>query len=109
MSDQPVEPMDITSDDKLWAMLAYIFSPIIPIILLVWNEKKDRPFIKAHNIQALIMGVVIWIVASVVATFTCGLGYFLWFVMFYWAFKAYQGNLVNIPVITDFCKKQGWA
>jgi uncharacterized membrane protein len=27
----------------------------------------------------------------------------------YWAYKAYQGEMVNIPVITDFVKNQGWA
>jgi len=27
----------------------------------------------------------------------------------YWGFKAYQGEYVVVPVITDFVKKQGWA
>jgi len=26
-----------------------------------------------------------------------------------WGIKAYNGEYVNIPVITDFVKKQGWA
>ena len=35
---------DVTSDDKLWAALAYVFTPIVPIIILVMADKKDRPF-----------------------------------------------------------------
>src|SRR3972149_3824243 len=46
-----------TSDDRLWAALAYVFSPLVPIILLLWEEKKQRPFIKAHNMQALFLGI----------------------------------------------------
>lgn len=40
---------EVTSDDKLWALLAYIFSPLVPIILMLMEDKKNRPFIKAHN------------------------------------------------------------
>ena len=56
MSEQPVNP-DLTSDDKLWAMLAYILTPIVPIIVMLMEDKKNRPFIKAHNAQALVIGV----------------------------------------------------
>src|SRR5688572_13420930 len=52
------QPMDVTSDDKLWALLAYIFSPLVPIIILLMEDKKNRPFIRAHNMQALVVGVI---------------------------------------------------
>jgi hypothetical protein len=32
----------------------------------------------------------------------------LWLVTLYWALKAYQGERVEIPFITEFCKNQGW-
>ncbi len=57
MSQEPM-PSDVTSDDKLWTLLAYILTPIIPIIILLMEDKKNRPFIKAHNAQALVVGVV---------------------------------------------------
>lgn len=47
-----------TDDDKLWALLAYVLTPIVPIIILFMEDKKDRPFIKAHNAQALAWGLV---------------------------------------------------
>lgn len=108
MSEQPVSP-EITSDDKLWAALAYFFSPIVPIILLLMEDKKNRPFIKAHNTQALVMGIVLAVVVPVIATFTLGCGAIVWFVMWFWAYQAFQGKFINIPVVTDFVKNQGWA
>ena len=109
MTEQYTPTPEITSDDKLWAALAYVFSPIIPIILLLMEDKKNRPYIKAHNIQALVIGIVMIIVVPIVAAFTFGCGSIIWFIMLYWGYKAYQGQYVNIPVVTDFVKNQGWA
>ena len=112
MTDQSVNE-DVTSDDKLWALLAYILSPLVPVIILLMEDKKNRPFIKAHNIQALAFGLAYIILGSIIAVFTLGFGSclipLLWILSIYWGIQAYQGKYVTIPVITDFCKKQGWA
>ena len=68
----PVSSADVTSDDRLWSMLAYILSPLVPIIILLMPDKKDRPFIKAHNIQALIWGLVYWILGAVLSFILVG-------------------------------------
>ena len=99
---------DVTSDDKLWAALAYVFSPIVPIILLLMEEKKNRPFLRYHAVQSLAIGIVLMIVVPIIAVLTLGCGGVLWFVMYYWAYKAYQGEMVTIPIVTDFIKGQGW-
>ena len=109
MTEQFKPNPDVTSDDRLLAALAYIFSPIVPIIILLMEDKKARPFIRAHNAQALGIGIVMIILVPILATITFGCGSLLWLVMLYWAYKAYQGQYVNIPVVTDFVKKQGWA
>ena len=49
---------DVTSDDKLWVLLAYVLTPLVPIIIFLMEDKKTRPFIRAHNAQALVVGVV---------------------------------------------------
>ena len=94
---------EVTSDDKLWAALAYVFSPIVPIILMLMADKKDRPFIKAHNAQALILGII-----TVITSGFC-VGILVWFYQLYLAYQAYQGQTVEVPVITNLCKSQGWA
>lgn len=94
---------DVTSDDKLWAALAYVFSPLVPIILMFMEDKKNRSFIKAHNMQALILGII-----TIVTSGFC-IGILVWFYQLYCAYQAYQGLEVKVPVVTDFVRNQGWA
>ena len=99
MSQAPMSP-DVTSDDKLWAALSYVFSPVVPIIILLMADKKDRPFIKAHNAQALVLGII------TVITSTFCVGILVWFYQLYCGYQAYQGQLIEIPLITNMVKGQ---
>ena len=38
-----------SDDDKLWALLAYVFTPLIPIIILLMEDKKNRPRSEEHT------------------------------------------------------------
>jgi uncharacterized membrane protein len=102
---------DVTSDDKLWSLLAYVLSPVVPIIILLIEDKKNRPFIRYHNVQALLLGVVNIILAIILGwtVFLSCIPFLLWVLMVYWGIKAYQGEYVVIPVVTNFVKGQGWA
>lgn len=110
----PLEEMP-TSDDRLWALLAYIFSPLIPIIILLLEDKKNRPYLKQHIMQALAVGVaftVILIVLSLIPLIQCIsllVALAMLALVIYWGIQAYNGKQVTIPVITDFVKNQGWA
>ena len=95
---------EVTSDDKLWGLLAYILSPLWPIVILLMAEKKERPFLKAHAVQALILGIVTVILYPV-----CGVGFLFLIYEIYLGVQAYQGKIVEIPVITNLVKKQNWA
>ncbi|HEX9615795.1 MAG TPA: DUF4870 domain-containing protein [Anaerolineales bacterium] len=110
MSEQFM-PTEVTSEDKLWAALAYVFTPLVPIIILLLEDKKNRPFIKAHNMQALVWGVVFYIIVTITSTFLIGLC--IWPLGFiaqlYWAYKAYQGEMVEIPVLSNLIRNQGWS
>lgn len=117
MAEKKASAPSISDDDRLWAALAYVFTPLSPIIILLMQDKKDRPFVKAHNIQALVYGLVLtglWMLAGVLTFALIGLClypflFIAWLVALYWAFKAFQGEMVTIPVVTDFVKKQGWS
>ena len=114
---------DITENDRLMALLAYIFGVIVPIIILVSEGMKNRPFQRYHAIQSLglwvatlIYSVVACIVYFLLTTITFGiLGLCLWIIfllplvpVILYGIKAYQGEWVVIPVVTDFVKGQGW-
>jgi uncharacterized membrane protein len=109
MENQPM--MEVTSDDKLWSLLAYILTPIVPIIILLMEDKKNRPFIRAHNMQALVVGVVnvvIGLFLSWTVVLAC-VPLLIWIACIYWGIQAYNGKMVEIPVVTNLVKNQGWA
>ncbi|PKN93148.1 MAG: hypothetical protein CVU44_12025 [Chloroflexi bacterium HGW-Chloroflexi-6] len=96
---------EITSDDKLWGLLSWLFAPIVGVIVLLMDDKKNRPFLKYHAVSSIAFTVV----AYVITTLTVGCGAVILLLNIWFAIKAYQGEYVTIPVITDFVKKQGWV
>ncbi len=103
MSQESMNP-EITSDDKLWAMLSYLI-PLIAVVVLFMEDKKSRPYVKFSAVQSLVATVAITIIASI----TLGCGSILIFAQLYWAYLAYQGQDIKIPMISDFIRNQGWA
>jgi uncharacterized membrane protein len=112
MAEEFETPTVITDDDKLWALLSWIFAPVVPIIVLLLEEKKGRPFIRYNAIQGLVAGVVGWIVAGILGSLTACFGFLIypliWIYFIYLGIQAYNGTSVVVPVLTDFIKNQGW-
>ncbi len=109
--NQQYPPTDVTSDDRLWAMLAYILSPLVPIIILLMPDKKDRPFIKAHNAQALVLGVVEWILNAIltpVLGIGCITSVIFLLVNIWLGIRANRGEMIEIPYLSNFVRQQGW-
>ena len=125
MAEEKVPPTEeITENDKLMAALSYIIVAIVPMIILLSENLKDRPYQRYHAITSLALTVVYIIYEAVISLFYCGatvitagiLGLCLWIVFFvplipslYYAYLAYQGQYFDIPVLTDFIKNQGWV
>jgi uncharacterized membrane protein len=106
----PMGGEEVTQDDKLWSLLSWLFWPIAIIVLLL-EDKRQRPFIKYHAVQALVLGAVGYIIAGLLSTvfIGCFVGIALLIYTIYLAIHAYQGEWVTIPFVTDFCKNQGWV
>ncbi|MGB5933511.1 MAG: DUF4870 domain-containing protein [Anaerolineae bacterium] len=125
MAEEKAPPTEeITENDKLMAALSYIIVAIVPLIILLSENLKDRPYQRYHAITSLALMVVFIIYEAVISLFYCGatvitggiLGLCLWIVFFvpfipalYYAYLAYQGQYFDIPVVTDFIKNQGWV
>jgi uncharacterized membrane protein len=118
MSQEPISP-DVTSDDKLWAMLGYII-PIIALVVLFMEDKKNRPFIKYHAVQSLALAVVLLVITSILGCILAAVTFFiagvggllasaLWLIMLWPAYESYNGKYLEIPGITNFIKNQGWV
>ncbi|MGA2112580.1 MAG: hypothetical protein ABSG98_10610 [Anaerolineales bacterium] len=121
MTQQPASS-GITSDDKLWAAIGYPIG-LVALIMLLIKEKRDRPFIRFHAVQALVLWivylvivVVVNIIISILAHLTIGLCGFagcilpiLWLLFFWPAYLAFQGKYFDVPVVTGFIRGQHWV
>ena len=115
---QPVssEAMGITEDDKLWALLSYLLWPLGSILVALMEDKKARPYIKYHAVQAAGLGTVLVVVAVILAcvlgVITFGLGACCGVIpllpLIYYAYLAYQGDYFDIPYLTELMAQQGW-
>ena len=100
---------ELSSDDKLWAALAWLpvtpLWPVIAIVTLFMEDKKDQPFIRYNAVLSIVVGLFL-IPASII---TCGVGAFGYLVFFWWAYQAYQGQEITLPFFSDWIREQGWA
>lgn len=119
---------DATQDDRLLAALAYgaqLVIPVLPpLILLISEASKSRPFQRYHAVQALALGLVVWglgiglaTLATIAAASVIGLlclcfivpvMIVLWLLPLYYALLAYGGKRFRIPGLTQFLQDQGW-
>lgn len=118
---------DSTDNDRLMAALAYASQAVVPVlvpaIMLLAEESKERPFQKFHAVQSLgflVAAIVYEVLAAIVycglTALTSGcLGCVLWIIFLvpvlpalYYAYQAYQGLYFKIPLLTDFLVQSKW-
>ena len=66
-------------------------------------SKVDPP----ERLLAVINGIVAFILSFVLIGICTGIAGTIY--MLYVGYKAYQGESINVPLVTDFIKGQGWA
>ena len=110
--EPPALESDTTENDKLLAALSYPV-PIVAIVILLSETNKARPFQRFHAAQALAFWVVLGAITFVLCIVTAVVGILcfpvLWLISLWPAYQAYQGEYMELPVITDFIRKQGWV
>ena len=107
--------LTVTDDDRLWAALSLAI-PIIGLVMLLIEDKKQRPFIKHAAVNGLAVAVATFLVSFVlgfIPIINCvagliGLGVFVYMIILA-VTKTYNGEWVEIPYISDFVKQQGWV
>lgn len=110
--ETPQAEQEITQDDKLWAALSWLpwVGPLLAIIALLVEPQKDRAFVRFHAVQALAANVILFVISFVIS-FTgillC-IAPLIYLATIYPAVKAYQGEWLELPWLTEFCKNQGW-
>jgi uncharacterized membrane protein len=102
--DEEIFVNGISETDRVWAAAAYAFSPLSPILILLLDDKSEIPFVKEHLMQALTVGALFLLFTLI----TLGFGAISWIIPLYLAFKAYNGESFQIPILYEFIEKQGW-
>ena len=124
---------EANADDRLIALLSYVTQIVIPlvmpVIVLLSESSKLRPFQRYHAVQSLAL-TCLFIAVSVavgigtailqvipVVGFLVGflvlclspIAYFMAVIaLLYYGYQAYQGKRFAIPGLTGFLRDQGW-
>lgn len=98
---------DIIEEDRRWAALIYFFTPLVPVFTLLQEDKKNNSYFKIHNTQALIWGILFYLVVIVTTFGLIGVCIFGIGIMMniFWGLKAYRGEIVEIPIISKIVRK----
>lgn len=124
---------DADSDDRLIGLLCYITQILIPLVMpvlvLLSESSKRRPFQRFHAVQSLAFVAVLTLAAILVAAGTTIvslipiIGWLIglvvlcispiavlmaFFALVYYGYQAYQGKRFAIPGLTSFLQDQGW-
>lgn len=97
---QDLQPQE--DNDKIIAALAYIFCPIVSIVVLV-TEMKNKPFLKFHAYQSLVVGIALIVLYTILSITVVGLclAPVLFIGQIYFAYMAYTKGAFKIPGVTD--------
>ncbi|MEZ4673906.1 MAG: hypothetical protein R2932_06625 [Caldilineaceae bacterium] len=118
-----------SADDRLIALLTYLIPLFMPILVLLSESSKTRPFQRFHAVQSLALTCIFVGIGALVSISTAflqiipPLGFvvgiavlcmtpiaLLMFLVaiFYYGYQAYQGKRFAIPGLTSFLQEQGW-
>ena len=116
-----------TENDRLLAALSYVSQIIIPaampIVLLLTPDTRDKSFIRHHAMHSLALlaaavlyyvaaGMVLVVVSWILPPLACLGGLTLLVpaaAALYGGYKAFRGEFLDIPWVTDFLKRNGWV
>jgi uncharacterized membrane protein len=132
MHDATVDA-EANQDDKLIALLSYVTQIVIPLIMpvivLLSESSKKRPFQRYHAVQSLAL-MLLFIALAAAATIGTGIiqivpligqlvallmvclmpiGWFMAVIaLLYYGYQAFQGKRFSIPGLTSMLRDQGW-
>ena len=132
MHDATVDA-EASQDDKLIALLSYVTQIVIPLIMpvivLLSESSKKRPFQRYHAVQSLALSLlffalaaaatigtgiiqVVPLIGQLVAVLMFCLMPIAWFMaviaLLYYGYQAFQGKRFAIPGLTTMLRDQGW-
>ncbi len=100
-------PPQVNQDEKLIAALGYI-GPFIPFFIVPLIIKPKSPYCKFHAQQSMVlflMGIVVLVVLGTIRSIGSLLTLAIFAVHILAIYRAYQGDLWQIPFVSNFASK----
>jgi uncharacterized membrane protein len=83
----------------------YFFTWLSGIVVYLFINKKEDAYLKFHALQAILLGIAIFVVFWIPIPFFPILSLILWIYGLYVGYEASQGNDIEMPIIGEFVKK----
>lgn len=105
-----VKKTSLGMDENIEAALSYLLGFITGILFFVLE--KESKFVKFHAMQSIAVFIALFVINIILTITIVGivllplislLGFILWIVLMY---KAYKGENFKLPVVGDFAEKQ---
>jgi len=100
-----VEVVEVDSNSKMIAGVAWIFAPASSLVLVLLDNYKSDKYIQFHAWQTLVYGAISLTLSSVLS-FTCIVPLVFLVAWIMGVVKAFQGEMWKLPMIGDWAEEQ---
>ena len=91
-------------DDRVLYIFTYLLTWISGLMVFITVGQSNKRM-KFHAIQAVLLGIVTFIIAWIPFPFLYLVGFLLWLYGIYVGVVAYNGRDISMPVIGDYAKR----
>jgi uncharacterized membrane protein len=91
-------------DDNILYVFAYLLTWLSGLLLFITVGQKNKR-IRFHAIQAILLGIVVFVLAWIPLPFFWLIAVVVWLYGMYIGFIGYQGRDISMPVIGEYALK----
>ena len=91
-------------DENLIYIFTYLFTWLSGIIIFITVGQKNKR-LKFHAIQAVLLGIVAFVLAYIPLPFFSLIGVLVWLYGLYLGYRGYQGRDISAPVIGEYATR----
>lgn len=97
--------MEVSSNSKMLAAVAWLLSPLSSLVLILLDNYKQDKYVQFHAWQSLVYSVAFYVLGTVLS-WTCIVPLVLFVVYVIGVVKAFQGEMWKVPMIGDWAEEQ---
>jgi uncharacterized membrane protein len=95
----------IGDDEKMWGALCQLIPLIGLLVIFALDDQKNKPFVRYHAVVSVAVALILLVVNLV----TCAIAVPLTLLVpLFLAWKAYSGEVFDVPGVTKFLVDKGY-